>query len=190
MSERFFVLELLGGPGGEAVLALELQVGPGDFALRVGLARHEKPVVGFGDSQIDRFVGALLLGLGLALLELVEVQRHAVVPNRGPCEVLPDGLLQLSQAVARRRRGTRACSCKLRGDVPRESRIAAASCRAGLFSSRFACGKSGAKDDQPGFAFVGHVAARNAGMNLGEVGPRAGCFAQPLDDLVARSGRR
>ena len=55
---------------------------------RVGLSRHEKPVIGFGNSQIDCFVGALLFGLGLSVLELVEIQCDSVVPDRGPSKVL------------------------------------------------------------------------------------------------------
>ena len=41
-----------------------------------------------------------------------------------------------------------------------------------------------AKDDEPGFLLVGHVAAGNAGVDLREVGPRPGCLAESLDDLV------
>ena len=51
------------------------------------------------NSQIDGLVGALRFGFGLARLELVEVQRHAVVPDRRPGQELPNGLLQFAQAV-------------------------------------------------------------------------------------------
>ena len=67
---------------------------------------------------------------------------------------------------------------KLRGEVPRESRMAAASCLAGALLVPVRVRKVRAKDDQPGFPFIGHVAAGNAGVDLGEVGPRAGLLRE------------
>ena len=80
--KRFFALELLGGPRGEAVLALKLEVGPDHFALGIGLTRHEQPLVCFGDAKVDCLVGALAFGFGLAGLELVQVKRYPVLPDR------------------------------------------------------------------------------------------------------------
>ena len=96
------VLELLRGSWGNRIGALKFQVIPSDASFGVGLARNEKPLVRFADSQINGFVGVLLLGLRLTLLEVVEVERRilstGIMKNRRPREVLPNRLFQLAKA--------------------------------------------------------------------------------------------